>query len=158
MKPACVPGIRNRSVRSLYHAESGLNSNCRNAFTFSGFYYSRSKSHDANGQIRQEAPFFRETRRKNALSFDSPRATPCGKRGLRAAICGLLALSLPAAGARQKAGQRNLRLGPLLLQHFPPTGLYVSNRSRATGFAGRAARSAAQRQDRDAGENKRKRR
>ena len=36
----------------------------------------------------------------------SPRATPYGKRGLRAAICGLLALSLPAAGARQKAAKK----------------------------------------------------
>ena len=45
---------------------------------------------------------------------------------------------------KKKAEQRNLRLGPFLLQRFPPTGLYVSNRSRATGFAGHAARSAAE--------------
>ena len=35
----------------------------------------------------------------------------------------MLALSLPAAGARKKAVQRNLRLSPLLLRQFPPTGL-----------------------------------
>ena len=44
---------------------------------------------------------------ENALSSGSPRATPYGKRGLRAAICGLLALSLPAAGARQKAAKKH---------------------------------------------------
>ena len=43
----------------------------------------------------------------NALSSGSPRATAYGKRGLRAAICGLLALSLPAAGARQKAAKKH---------------------------------------------------
>ena len=39
--------------------------------------------------------------------------------------------------------QRNLRLSPFLLRQFPPTGFNANNRSRATGFAGRAARSAA---------------
>ena len=43
----------------------------------------------------------------NALSSGSPRATAYGKRGLRAAICGLRALSLPAAGARQKAAKKH---------------------------------------------------
>ena len=51
--------------------------------------------------------------------------------------------------------QRNLRLTPLMLRVFPPTGFAASRRSRATGFAGRAARSAAQRQDRGAGESRR---
>ena len=39
--------------------------------------------------------------------------------------------------------QRNLRLSPFLLRQFPPTGFNANNRSRATGFAGRAAQSAA---------------
>ena len=47
-----------------------------------------------------------ETGKENALSSGSPRATAYGKRGLRAAICGLLALSLPAAGARKKAAKK----------------------------------------------------
>ena len=51
--------------------------------------------------------------------------------------------------------QRNLRLTPLMLRVFPPTGFNACRRSRATGFAGRAARSAAQRQDRGAGESRR---
>ena len=51
--------------------------------------------------------------------------------------------------------QRNLRLTPLLLRVFPPTGFIACRRSRATGCAGRAARSAAQRQDRGAGESRR---
>ena len=55
----------------------------------------------------------------------------------------------------KKAVQRNLRLSPLMLRQFTPTGFDACRRSRATGCAGRAARSAAQRQDRGAGESRR---
>ena len=67
---------------------------------------SSAQGHDAKHEMRQRAPYFRETGRKNALSSGSPRAAPCGKRGLRAAICGLPALSLPAADAWKRAAKK----------------------------------------------------